>query len=150
MQNCTCYMRWTKVVAATKNWPTSVSIYLNLRRLFIQHFWFPLTTWISKCKGKLCNAITKPQLSLGQMIENRVSAAHPKSTGPKANLQEISKIRFLPTLKDQTLLFLPLESWLTSLMLSLLWRMFASFTSPISTLMRCLRNKRRWVFTYSY
>ena len=36
-----------------------------------------------------------------QMIENRVSAAHQKSTGPKANLQEISNIRFLPTLENQ-------------------------------------------------
>lgn len=36
-----------------------------------------------------------------QMIENRVSAAHQKATGPKANLQEISNIRFLPTLEDQ-------------------------------------------------
>lgn len=36
-----------------------------------------------------------------QMIENRVSVAHQDSTGPKANLQEISNIRFLPRLEDQ-------------------------------------------------
>ena len=36
-----------------------------------------------------------------QMIENWVSAACQKSTGPKANLQEISNIRFLPTLEYQ-------------------------------------------------
>ena len=36
-----------------------------------------------------------------QMIENRVSVAHQNSTGPKANLQEISNIRLLPTLEDQ-------------------------------------------------
>ena len=36
-----------------------------------------------------------------QMIENRVSVAHQNSTGSKANLQEISNIRLLPTLEDQ-------------------------------------------------
>ena len=35
-----------------------------------------------------------------QMIENRVSGAHLNSQGPKANLQEVSNIRFLPKLED--------------------------------------------------
>ena len=36
-----------------------------------------------------------------QMIENRVSGAHLKSKGPKANLEEVSNLKFLPTLDDQ-------------------------------------------------
>lgn len=36
-----------------------------------------------------------------QMIENRVSGAHLNSKGPKANLQEVSNLKFLPTLEDQ-------------------------------------------------
>ena len=36
-----------------------------------------------------------------QMIENRVSGVHLKSKGPKGNLQEVSNLKFLPTLGDQ-------------------------------------------------
>lgn len=36
-----------------------------------------------------------------QMIENRVSGAHLKSKGPQANLEEVSNLKFLPTLDDQ-------------------------------------------------
>lgn len=35
-----------------------------------------------------------------RMIENRVSGAHLNSQGPKANLQEVSNIKFLPKLED--------------------------------------------------
>lgn len=36
-----------------------------------------------------------------QMIENRVSGVHLNSKGPKADLQEVSNLKFLPTLGDQ-------------------------------------------------
>ena len=36
-----------------------------------------------------------------QMIENRVSGAHLKSKGPQANLEEVSNLKFFPTLDDQ-------------------------------------------------
>lgn len=36
-----------------------------------------------------------------QMIENRVSGAHLNSTAPKANLVDVSNLRFLPTFQDQ-------------------------------------------------
>ena len=36
-----------------------------------------------------------------QMIENRVAGAHLNANGPKANLQEVSNLKFLPTLGDQ-------------------------------------------------
>ena len=36
-----------------------------------------------------------------QMVENRVSGAHLKSKGPQANLEEVSNLKFLPTLDDQ-------------------------------------------------
>lgn len=35
-----------------------------------------------------------------RMIENRVSGVHLNSQGPKANLQEVSNIKFLPKLED--------------------------------------------------
>ena len=36
-----------------------------------------------------------------QMIENHVPGAHLNSKGPKANLEEVSNLKFLPTLDDQ-------------------------------------------------
>ncbi len=35
------------------------------------------------------------------MVENRVSGAHLKSKGRNANLEEVSNLKFLPTLDDQ-------------------------------------------------
>ena len=60
-----------------------------------------------------------------QMIENRVSGAHLKSKGPKANLEEVSTSNFfqlLTTNSDNgpTILYSPHGSWLTTLMLWLL------------------------------
>ena len=36
-----------------------------------------------------------------QMVENQVSGAHLNSKVPKANLQQISSLKFLPTHEDQ-------------------------------------------------
>ena len=140
-------------VAATKNWPTSVSRYLNLRSLFIQDLWFALTTWISKCKGKWCQCNHKTVTITGSTIKWLKTGClllirnpqGPKPTSKKSPIFDSYPHSKINNVKDQTTSFLPLGFWLTTLMLWPLWRMFASFTSPISTLMRCLRRQKRWV-----
>ena len=36
-----------------------------------------------------------------QILENRMSGAHLRSKGPNANLEEVSNLKFLPTLDAQ-------------------------------------------------
>ena len=36
-----------------------------------------------------------------QMVENRVSGVHLDSLQPKANLQDVSNLKFIPSIKDQ-------------------------------------------------
>ena len=36
-----------------------------------------------------------------QMVENRISGAHLDSERPKANLQEVSNLKFIPSIEDQ-------------------------------------------------
>ena len=145
--------------AVTKNWPTSVSKYLNLRRVFIQVLWFPSTTWISNCKGKLCQCNHKTVTITGSTIRWLKTGClllirnpqGPKPISKKSPIFDSYPHLKISNVKDQTTLFLPLGFWLTILMLWLLWRMHASFTFPTSTLMRCLRSQKRWVFkSYSY
>ena len=86
-----------------------------------------------------------------QMIENCVSGAHLKWKGPNANLEEVSNLKFLPTLDDQqrkrsNYIILTARSWLTTLMPWLLWswRMHLSFISPTNTQTRWLESPRRY------
>ena len=140
--------QWT---VSDVNWSTSVSRYLNLRSLFIQDLWFAFTTWISKCKGKLCQCNHKTVtitgstikwLKIGCLLLIRTPQG-PRPTSKKSPIFDCYPHSKISNVKDQTTSFLPLRFWLTTLMLWLLWRMFASFTSPISSLIRCLKSKKR-------
>ncbi|XP_044182039.1 uncharacterized protein LOC114948366 [Acropora millepora] len=53
-------------------------------------------------KEKYDHGFSKPGLSLGKsMVENRVSGVHLDSLQPKANLQDVSNLKFIPSIKDQ-------------------------------------------------
>ena len=125
-------------VAATKNWPTSLSRYLNLRSLFIQDLWFPLTTWISHWKGKLCQCNNKALTTTGSTIRCLKTGClllirnpqGPRPTSKKSPIFDSFLQWKISNVKDKTTLFLPLGFRLTTLMLWLIWRMFATFRSP--------------------
>lgn len=87
-----------------------------------------------------------------QMVENRVSGAHLKSKGPQANLEEVSNLKFLPTLDHQqrqrsNYIILTSRILVNYFdVLAPLKDIHASFISPTNTQMRWLRSRRRYFF----
>ena len=82
-----------------------------------------------------------------QMVKNRVSGVQLDSLRPKANLQEVSNLKFIPSIEDQqqqrTNYIIPQEFWFSTSQFYSVSRKHVYSTFHTKIWQKCHRNQRR-------
>ena len=91
-------------VTAVKNCLYWGNKHLSWRSPVILVLSFHLTIWIFSCKGKICQWNHKTGITTGYItrwLRTVCLGLSSNRKGPQANLEEVSNLKFLPTLDDQ-------------------------------------------------